>query len=101
MKMVDGGEIDDKLIAVNDVEPRLRGIKGLDDIDKNKLDEIVNFFERYKELEKKEVKVKGFGDGEEAKRVLEECKNLYIKHKKEIEGGSFNKKDLIKIMGRG
>ncbi|CAJ0833612.1 10780_t:CDS:1, partial [Entrophospora sp. SA101] len=53
LKMIDGEE-DDKILAVNAVEPRLSGINDLKDIAKNKLAEINNFFQRYKELEGKE-----------------------------------------------
>lgn len=59
LKMIDGGEEDDKILAVNAVDPRLKEINSLKDISKNKLDEISNFFGRYKELEKKEVIIRG------------------------------------------
>jgi inorganic pyrophosphatase len=55
LKMIDGGEEDDKIIAVNAVEPRLKNIKDLAEVSPEKLNEIANFFLRYKELEKKKV----------------------------------------------
>src|SRR5438309_9306463 len=54
LKMIDGGEEDHKILAVNAVEPRLSNINSLTEAGKEKLSEIENFFLRYKELEKKE-----------------------------------------------
>src|SRR5579871_6908297 len=56
LKMIDGGEEDDKILAVNAVEPRLSNVNSLADVNPNKLVEIENFFLRYKELEKKSSK---------------------------------------------
>ena len=56
LKMIDGGETDDKILAVNAVEPRLSNINNLAQVNSNKLVEIENFFLRYKELEKKSAK---------------------------------------------
>jgi len=95
LKMIDGGEEDDKLLAVNAVESRLNNLNNLEDINKNKLDEISNFFLRYKELENKKVIIHGFKGKIEAKKVLVNCQKLYQKNKhllvKEIE-----KKELVK-----
>ena len=54
LKMIDGGEEDHKILAVNAVEPRLSNLSSLTKVGKEKLAEIENFFLRYKELEKKE-----------------------------------------------
>src|SRR5438128_12662547 len=59
LKMVDGGEKDDKILAVNAVDPRFQNINDLKNVSSGKLDEITNFFSRYKELEKKEVIIEG------------------------------------------
>jgi inorganic pyrophosphatase len=59
LKMIDGGEVDDKILAVNAVDPRFESIQKLSDIGEGKLNEISNFFSRYKELEKKETIVEG------------------------------------------
>ena len=99
LKMIDGGEEDDKLLAVNAVEPRLSNINSLEDLSKDKLREISNFFLRYKELENKKVEVKGFQDKNEAKKVLINCQNLYKKHWQLVEQG-IDKKELVKILAK-
>ena len=66
LKMIDGGEEDDKILTVNAVDPRLQNINDLKDINQTKLNEINNFFLRYKELEKKEVIIQGFEGKEKA-----------------------------------
>lgn len=81
LKMVDDGEEDDKILAVNAAEPRLNNIKKLSDVSQEKLAEISNFFLRYKELEKKEVVIKGFKDEKEAQKVLKKCRQSYQNHR--------------------
>ena len=71
LKMIDGGEEDDKILVINAVDPRLNNINILEDVGKSKLDEISNFFLRYKELENKKVEIKGFQGKKEAEKVLE------------------------------
>ncbi len=80
MEMIDGGETDTKLISVIDVDPRFNHIKTIDDLPKHMLDEIRNFFENYKKLQKKEVIIKGFQGLEFAKEVFKECTDLYNKY---------------------
>jgi inorganic pyrophosphatase len=98
LKMIDGGEEDDKIIAVNAVEPRLKNIKKLEDIPE-KLNEIADFFSHYKKLEKKEVEIKGFRSKEEAEKVLEKCRILYKKFRNEINKG-IDKKELVKLLNQ-
>ncbi len=74
LKFEDDGEIDDKVIAVP-VDDRNNGdsINSLNDIPKQKLDQIVHHFTHYKDLKKPDSTiVKGIGDIEEAKRVVHE-----------------------------
>lgn len=99
LKMIDGGEEDDKLLAVNAVEPRLNDINNLKDISKNKLDEIRNFFLRYKELENKKVEIKGFQDNKEAEKVLKKCQELYSNYQGLIKEG-IDKKRLIELINK-
>lgn len=96
LKMIDGGEEDDKILAVNAVDPRLSNINNLEEIGKSKLDEISNFFLRYKELENKEVEIEGFKGKKEAEKVLKTCQELYKKHHELIKQG--DKKYLVKLL---
>ncbi|WP_447642851.1 MULTISPECIES: inorganic diphosphatase [Chitinophagaceae] len=77
MRMVDNGEGDDKIIAVANDDTTLAEIKTLEDLPAQKLDEIRNFFETYKMLEKKEVKVTGFDNKEVAISIIEKAIAFY------------------------
>lgn len=62
MHMVDDGETDTKLIGVIDCDPRFKGYQKLEDLPQHKLAVIREFFETYKRLQHKEVKVGDFKD---------------------------------------
>jgi Inorganic pyrophosphatase len=57
MHMTDGGESDDKVIAVPVEDPRFDDIKDIENINKHTLKEIQHFFSTYKKLQHKEVVV--------------------------------------------
>jgi len=75
--MIDGGETDTKILGVIDVDPRYEKINSIDDIQPHLLAEIKDFFENYKNLQKKEVIINGFESLEYALKELEETKELY------------------------
>lgn len=82
MRMIDGGEKDFKVLAVQANNPRLNGINELDDIKKlnpHFLKELEHFFEAYKHLENKEVKIEGWENKEEALREIESTHLSYKK----------------------
>lgn len=79
MKMVDQGEADDKVIAVYADDPEFSHIASLDELSPHRIKEIRRFFEDYKILENKVVKVESFFDAAEAFRVIEEAMGLYSK----------------------
>ena len=97
LKMIDGGEEDHKILAVNSVEPRLSNINSLTEVGKEKLAEIENFFLRYKELEKKKVVIEGWGDKVEAEIILKNCQKLYHNYGEKIKQG-ISKKELVKLL---
>lgn len=72
----DKGE-DFKIIAVCTSDPRLKEINSLDDLDDHHKSEIQHFFEVYKQLENKEVNVKGWLNKREAHRIIKEAKKKY------------------------
>ena len=82
MPMVDSGETDTKLIGVIDCDPRFKTYKSLDDLPNHKLKVIRDFFETYKRLQEKEVKVYKPKDCQWAINELNECKKLMIKYGK-------------------
>lgn len=69
-KMHDDKGRDYKILAVPMDDPRFDDINAMADLPKHTLKEIGHFFEVYKELEGKEVKVEGFEDGEAAKEEI-------------------------------
>lgn len=92
MEMIDGGETDTKLIGVIDCDPRFKHINDLKDINEHILLEIKDFFETYKNLQKKKVEIKGFQDVKWAKKEYEECVELMKKY------GKMDKDEFIKKM---
>ncbi len=77
MGMIDGGEGDDKIIAVPCDDPRWNDIKDLEDINKHTLKEIEHFYATYKKLQNKHVEVTGFKNRAEAEKAFEEGLKLY------------------------
>ena len=74
LKFEDDGEIDDKIIVVP-VDDRNTGdiIESLNDIPKQKMDQIIHHFTHYKDLKKpNSTVVKGLGDADEAKKIIHE-----------------------------
>lgn len=73
LKFEDDGEIDDKIVTVP-ADDRATGdaIKSLQDIPRQKLDQIVHHFTHYKDLKKPgSTIVKGWGDVDQAKAIID------------------------------
>jgi inorganic pyrophosphatase len=77
LHMVDGGESDDKVICVPVGDPRFAHIKDIADIGEHKVKEMQHFFETYKLLQKKEVKVTGIEGAAKAKETVLKSVELY------------------------
>lgn len=77
MEMIDGGESDDKVIAVPNEDPRWDDTKDLDDINKHTLKEIEHFFSTYKKIQNKEVETRGFKGAKDAQKAFERSLKLY------------------------
>ncbi len=82
LEAVDNGFEDYKLISVVDVDPRYNDVNRLEDLSPFILDEIKNFFENYKTLQKIEVKVGEYHNKEDALKLIEKCKQRYSNNKK-------------------
>lgn len=80
MKMVDQGEADDKVIAVHANDPEYKDYTSLKELPKHRMIEVKRFFEDYKALEKKEVKVKDFLGKEKAFEIIKNAMALYQQH---------------------
>lgn len=77
MPMIDGGEPDEKIIAVPADDPRFADIKDLADLNKHTLKEIAHFFVTYKKLQNKEVSVGEFQDRATAEAAFDRAVKLY------------------------
>lgn len=77
MHMVDGGEGDDKIIAVPKDDPRWDEVKDLKDLNQYALKEMQHFFETYKTIENKKVVVKGFEGKKAALSAVKKGLKLY------------------------
>ena len=60
MKMLDQGEADDKIIAVANSDMSVAHMNSIEELPHHIIEQIHRFFEDYKKMEKKEVKVEGF-----------------------------------------
>lgn len=82
MKMDDSGEIDDKILAVPVNDARFAHVESMDQLPEHSPKEIANFFETYKLLQNKEVKVTGFEGKEKALEYLQKTLDVYANEKK-------------------
>lgn len=77
LKMIDGGKIDEKIIAVPFSDPTYSAYKNLEELPEHLSREISHFFEVYKMLENKETSVNEIMGREEAERIIEESIQSY------------------------
>jgi inorganic pyrophosphatase len=81
MQMLDGGEADDKIIAMAVDDISVSHINEISKLPTHYLNEIKSFFEDYKKLEKKTVKVEEFLGREVAEKIV---KQAIIDYEKKI-----------------
>ncbi len=78
MKMIDSGDVDDKVIAVPCDDPRWKEVKELADVNPHTLKEIEHFYSTYKKLQNKEVSVTGFEGRAAAEAAFERARKMYV-----------------------
>ena len=85
VRMIDGGKLDDKIIAIPFSDPNYNIIKSIDELPKHIFDEMTHFFSVYKTLENKTTVIDEAKGREEAERIIEESieryKEYYGKYK--------------------
>jgi inorganic pyrophosphatase len=81
LPMIDGGEADEKVIAVPVGDPRFAQIKDLSDINPHTLKEIAHFFETYKKLQNKEVTLGEYKGKAEAQAAFARGCQMYADKK--------------------
>jgi inorganic pyrophosphatase len=70
MQMLDGGEKDDKIIAVAANDMSVQHINDISELPEHSIKEMRNFFEDYKKLENKSVLVEDFQGREVAQQIV-------------------------------
>lgn len=82
MEMIDGGERDDKVVAVPIDDPRFENVRDINDLNPHFQKEMTHFFETYKKVQNKEVSVGTWHGAGEAKAAFEKSRELYENAKK-------------------
>jgi len=78
MKFDDGGEVDDKVIAVLADDKRMDHITSYEQLGAHWLKETQYYWEHYKDLKKPGTcRVNGFEGSSEAVRIIKECEARY------------------------
>jgi len=79
MRMLDGGKMDDKIIAVPFSDPTYLGIDSIDSLPPHVFDEIVHFFSVYKQLENKQTDVQSLFGPAKAVEIIQDAIDCYQK----------------------
>ncbi len=77
LRMIDGDKEDDKILAAPLKDTRFSAIKDIDDIEGAILNEIAHFFSIYKQLEGREVEIRGWEGVESAHGIIMESIEAY------------------------
>jgi len=81
MEMIDGGDRDDKVIAVPVDDPRFSELQDLENLNKHFIKETTHFFETYKKVQNKEVEVGNWLGKKEAVAAFKKSREMYMADK--------------------
>jgi len=70
LQMVDQGKRDEKILAVAESDPLYRQVRDASQVPQHQLREIEHFFSIYKYLEDKRTEIAGWGDVNEARKII-------------------------------
>ena len=77
IKMIDGGSLDEKIIAIPFGDPTYNSYYDVHELPKHVFDEMMHFFEVYKTLEHKQTTVKEICHRDEAMDSINKCIQAY------------------------
>ena len=77
IKMIDGGELDEKIIAIPLKDPTYNDYYDIKELPQHVFDEMMHFFEVYKSLEHKKTTVKEILHRDEAIEIIAKCLKNY------------------------
>ena len=77
IKMIDGGSLDEKIIAIPVSDPTYNQYYDIQELPKHIFDEMMHFFEVYKTLEHKQTTVKEIWHRDEAMDIINKCIDAY------------------------
>lgn len=77
MRMIDGGKLDDKIIAVPFSDPTYLGVQSMDELPEHVFAEIRHFFTVYKQLENKQTAVREMFSRDEAVEIIRAAIGAY------------------------
>ena len=81
LEMIDQGQGDEKILCVGEGNPRYNDVNEYSDIYPHILKEITHFFSIYKDLEGKNVEVRGWRNAAYAREVIVKAQERYIENK--------------------
>ena len=84
IKMIDGGRLDEKIIAIPFSDPYYNAYKSIYGLPKHVFDEMCHFFTVYKQLEDKDTAVDELGGPEEARAIIANCIKNYTVNKEKL-----------------
>ncbi len=77
INMIDGGAMDEKIIAIPFGDPTFNGYKDIEELPKHVFEEMMHFFEVYKSLEHKKTTVREIAHRPEAVKIVAKCIKMY------------------------
>lgn len=77
VKMIDNGDVDEKIIAVVENDPFMSNYKCIKDLPAHMLEEMKHFFRVYKQLEGKDTYIEKVEDLDSAKEIIKNCIEEY------------------------
>jgi inorganic pyrophosphatase len=80
MQMIDNNEADDKIIAIATHDPSVNHIKNIEELPPHFVSQLKNYFEQYKVLENKVVKIDSFQTKPEAFEIITQAIEFYKTH---------------------